>query len=58
MVLIAVLIGASLLGVLGALVAIPVAGGIQIFARDWWRLRKAREPRPGEGIPGEVPGGA
>jgi predicted PurR-regulated permease PerM len=43
-VIVAVLIGASLLGILGALVAIPVAGGLQIFARDWWRLRKAREP--------------
>src|SRR5919199_3446045 len=43
-VIVAVLIGASLLGVLGALVAIPVAGAAQIFARDWWDLRKAREP--------------
>jgi predicted PurR-regulated permease PerM len=43
-VIVAVLIGASLLGVLGALVAIPVAGALQILARDWWELRKAREP--------------
>jgi predicted PurR-regulated permease PerM len=41
-VIVAVLIGASLMGVLGALVAIPIAGGLQIFARDWWQLRKAR----------------
>jgi predicted PurR-regulated permease PerM len=45
-VIVAVLIGASLLGVLGALVAIPVAGALQIFARDWWQLRKARDPVP------------
>jgi predicted PurR-regulated permease PerM len=58
LVIIAVLIGASLLGVLGALVAIPIAGAIQIVARDWWQLRKARgETLTGEAIavPGEVP---
>jgi predicted PurR-regulated permease PerM len=54
-VLVAVLIGASLAGVLGALVAIPIAGGIQIFARDWWELRKARAPLPGEPVTVEVP---
>ena len=57
-VLVAVLIGASLAGVLGALVAIPVAGGAQIFARDWWQLRKSRAPLPGEPVPIEVPEGA
>jgi predicted PurR-regulated permease PerM len=41
-VLTGVLIGASLLGVLGALLAIPVAGAIQIVVKDWWVLR--REP--------------
>jgi predicted PurR-regulated permease PerM len=40
-VLIAVLIGGSQLGVLGALLAIPVAAGIQIAVKDWWRVRKA-----------------
>ncbi|MFL5779958.1 MAG: AI-2E family transporter [Thermoleophilaceae bacterium] len=45
-VIIAVLIGASLMGVLGALVAIPVAGGLQILARDWWALRRERGPVP------------
>jgi predicted PurR-regulated permease PerM len=53
-VIIAVLIGASLLGVLGALVAIPVAGALQILARDWWELRKAREPLP-DAVGVEVP---
>jgi predicted PurR-regulated permease PerM len=39
-VLVAVLFGATLLGVLGALVAIPIAASIQIAARDWWQWRK------------------
>ncbi|HEX8074080.1 MAG TPA: AI-2E family transporter [Thermoleophilaceae bacterium] len=42
LVIVAVLIGASLLGVLGALVAIPVAGAAQIIARDWWELRASK----------------
>jgi predicted PurR-regulated permease PerM len=49
-VLIAVLIGGSQLGVLGALIAIPVAAGLQIVAKDVWNARKARiavtEPPP------------
>ena len=56
-VIIAVLIGASLLGILGALVAIPVAGAAQILARDWWELRQQRdeEPLAGETIAVELP---
>jgi predicted PurR-regulated permease PerM len=38
-ILIAVLIGAKLAGVLGALGAIPVAGTIQILLMDWLRYR-------------------
>jgi len=45
LVIAAVLIGADLLGVLGALVAIPVAGAVQIVARDWWEFRK-HQPSP------------
>jgi predicted PurR-regulated permease PerM len=41
-VLIAVLIGGSQLGVLGALIAIPVAAGLQILVKDWWKARRAR----------------
>ena len=41
-VLVAVLIGGSQLGVLGALIAIPVAAGLQILVKDWWRVRKRR----------------
>jgi predicted PurR-regulated permease PerM len=57
-VIVAVLIGASLLGVLGALVAIPVAGALQILARDWWQLRQARGPLGTETVAVEVPEGA
>jgi len=42
LVLVAVLIGGSRLGVLGALLAIPVAAAIQIVVKDWWRVRKQR----------------
>jgi predicted PurR-regulated permease PerM len=42
--ILAVLIGASLLGVLGALLAIPVAAAIQIILRDWWAHRGGQAP--------------
>ncbi len=46
-VLIAVLIGAKLAGILGALGAIPVAGTIQVLIIDWRRVRRAtREGGP------------
>ena len=34
--ILSVLAGASLLGILGALLAIPTAAAIQIVLRDWW----------------------
>ena len=37
--IVSVLAGASLLGVLGALLAIPIAAAIQIILRDWWTHR-------------------
>jgi predicted PurR-regulated permease PerM len=40
-VLIAVLLGAKLAGILGALGAIPVAGAIQVILLDWQRHRQA-----------------
>jgi predicted PurR-regulated permease PerM len=49
-VIVAILIGSTLLGVLGALVAIPVAAAIQIVARDVWDNRRDR----GEGAPSVV----
>ena len=41
-VLIAVLIGAELAGVIGALAAIPVAGTLQVILVDWLRYRRAQ----------------
>ena len=43
-VIVAILIGAALLGVLGALVAIPAAAAVQAVVRDYWRF--SREGRP------------
>ena len=45
-VLIAVLIGAELAGVIGALAAIPLAGAIQVILLDWLRHRRAQPPEP------------
>jgi predicted PurR-regulated permease PerM len=39
-VLVAVLCGAKLLGVLGALIAVPVAASIQIGIKEWWSYRQ------------------
>ena len=39
-VLVSVLFGATLLGVLGALVAIPIAASIQIMIKEWWNYRR------------------
>src|SRR3954449_6240724 len=39
-VIVSILVGAALLGVLGALVAIPVAATAQILLRDWWGRRQ------------------
>jgi predicted PurR-regulated permease PerM len=52
-VLIAVLIGASLAGVLGAIAAIPVAGTIQVLLRDWLSLRRGVAASPV--LPGPEP---
>jgi predicted PurR-regulated permease PerM len=45
-ILIAVLIGAEIAGVLGALAAIPVAGTIQVLLRAWWEERRRRRAAP------------
>lgn len=51
-VIIAVLIGAQVLGITGVLVAIPVAGMVQVFVQEWlaWR-REGRSPPPERGPP-------
>jgi predicted PurR-regulated permease PerM len=41
-----VLAGASLLGILGALLAIPIAAAIQIVLQDWWANRGAASAAP------------
>jgi predicted PurR-regulated permease PerM len=41
-VIVAILIGASLLGVLGALLAIPIAATVQIVVKEAWQFRRAR----------------
>ena len=38
-IILAVLVGANILGVLGALVAIPVAGILQVLIQEWWSAR-------------------
>jgi predicted PurR-regulated permease PerM len=57
-VIVALLVGASLLGIVGALLAIPIAGALQIVVKDWWRLRKAGAapdilPAPAIAVPGD-----
>jgi predicted PurR-regulated permease PerM len=44
--IVSVLAGASLLGILGALLAIPTAAAIQIVLRDWWANRTHQQPAP------------
>ena len=65
MTIVAVLFGATLLGVLGALVAIPVAASIQILVREWVDLRTLTikpeppdAPEPPADGPGAPPPGA
>jgi len=38
-VILSILIGGSLLGVLGALLAIPAASVVQVLIKDWWQHR-------------------
>jgi predicted PurR-regulated permease PerM len=44
-VLVAILVAVELAGILGALLAIPIAGMIQVIARDLWDNRRGR-PKP------------
>jgi hypothetical protein len=37
-----VLVGAELAGIAGALLAIPIAGAIQVIVKDLWEERAAR----------------
>jgi predicted PurR-regulated permease PerM len=51
LVIVAILIGSTLLGVLGALLAIPIAAAIQIVVKDVWREHEEETPVV---LPGEV----
>jgi predicted PurR-regulated permease PerM len=52
--IVAVLMGAQLLGILGALIAIPVAGAVQIIAHEVWQARVGT-PEPPAPIPPPTP---
>ena len=44
-IIVAVLFGGTLFGVLGALLAVPVAASLQILVTDWWTWRRSiRQP--------------
>ena len=45
-VIVAVLIGGSLLGILGALLAIPIAASVQIVVKELWAMRRERLVTP------------
>ena len=42
--ILSVFAGASLLGILGALLAIPAAATIQIALQEWWRVTHPNPP--------------
>jgi predicted PurR-regulated permease PerM len=48
-VIVAILIGGSLLGVLGALLAIPIAASVQIAVKEWWEYRRESLAPPADG---------
>jgi len=52
-IILAVLIGTQVLGLVGALVAIPVAGIVQVLIQEWWSWRQDGpvEPVPPPGVP-------
>ncbi len=54
LVIVAVLFGSTLLGIIGALVAVPVAATIQIAVREWADLQGIK-PRPLPGDDDEPP---
>lgn len=49
-VLVSVLFGATLFGVVGALLAIPFAASIQIALREWWDYRQAVKVEMPDGV--------
>ena len=57
--IVAVLFGATLLGIMGALIAIPIAASIQILLREYWDWRtlsvKEHPPPPDQAPPDDAP---
>ena len=55
--LVSVLFGATLFGIIGALLAIPIAATIQISIQEWWRYRVAQRlsPPPAPEAPPDEP---
>jgi predicted PurR-regulated permease PerM len=55
-IILAVLIGSQVLGLVGALIAIPVAGIVQVVIQEWWSWRRGEpvHPVPPVGIPEEA----
>ncbi len=56
--LVAVLFGSTLLGVLGALVAIPIAASLQIALREWWAFRLEQRAAEEGRAPAAAPSGS
>jgi predicted PurR-regulated permease PerM len=54
-ILLSVLIGSQVAGIVGALVAIPVGGTIQILLEHWRRHRRGPDEEPADEPPGEPP---
>jgi predicted PurR-regulated permease PerM len=54
-VIVAILIGAALLGILGALLAIPTAAAVQAVVRDYWRFRHPEQMPPPDDAGAEAP---
>ena len=45
-IILGVLIGGTVLGIVGALLAIPIAGIVQVLVQEWWAARHATTPPP------------
>lgn len=56
-IILAVLIGVQVLGLVGALVAIPLAGIVQVLIQEWWDWRRSgRDRLPSPAAPEGPPG--
>ena len=55
-VLVAVLFGATLLGVIGAILAVPAAASVQIMIKEWWQYRQEGRAPAAPAPPPVAPG--